>query len=82
MKTLQYVKEIDKQMNMLTQHSLTMEKDNMLMKKALRVMAQNICLTESGETTFDLKEEDVEFIKSVFDTCNVFGLSKQIEGDK
>lgn len=72
MKTLTIVKEIDNKMNDLTQHSLTLERDNALLRQAVRTMFRSIALTESGDTTLQLTEEDVEYLKRVCDQCGVF----------
>lgn len=76
MKALKYAQQVDENMNLLTKHSLQLERDNMLMKNALRLMARNIALTESGDTTFDLRQEDVDYLKKVFDQCNVFAVGE------
>lgn len=76
MKTLTYVQEIDQSLALLTQHSLKLEKDNMMMRKAIRLMANGIALDENGETRLELHPEDVDYLKYVVDQCNVFGVAE------
>lgn len=80
MKTLTIVKEIDSKMNDLTQHSLTLERDNILLRQAVRTMFRSIALTESGETTLQLTEKDVEYLKRVCDQCDVFATGASYDG--
>lgn len=72
MKTMVMMQEIDKTLNNLTKHSMTLERDSMLLKKAIRTMAEKMVLTEDGETTMHLTQEDADFLKGVCDTCDVF----------
>ena len=76
MKTLTYTQKIDEDLAKLTQHSLKLEKDNMMLRKALRSMANGIALDESGETRLELHSEDVDYLKYVVDQCNVFGVAE------
>lgn len=79
MKTMTMMQEIDKSLNNLTKHAMTLERDNMLLKKAIRTMANKMALAENGETTMHLTQEDADFLKGVCDTCDVFnaGISKE-----
>lgn len=79
MKTVGMVQEIDNTLNKLTKHAMTLERDNMLLKKAIRTMANKMATTESGEVTMHLTQEDADFLKGVCDTCDVFnaGIGKE-----
>jgi len=79
MKTLRTSQSIDESLNELVRHSLGLERDNMLLKKALRTMAKNVCLNEDGKTTMELTVEDVELVKYACDTCNVFNIGDTSE---
>lgn len=78
MKTMTMVQDIDKSMNALTKHAMTLERDNMLLKKAIRTMASKMYTDEHGNISMGLSQEDSDFIKSVSDTCDIFnsGITK------
>lgn len=78
MKTMTMVQEIDKSMNTLTKHAMTLERDNMLLKKAIRTMANKMYTDDDGNVSMGLSQEDADFLRSVSDTCDVFnsGITK------
>ena len=79
MKTLQLAQQIDKSLNEITHNGLQLEKDNAMLRQALRIMMRNIALTENGETTLSLTETEVNFLKSVCDSCNIFNVMQKEE---
>ena len=70
--TLSIVTKLETILQDLTEHSIRLERDNMLLRKGFATMASNICLNEDGNTTLELTEKEVEFLKQVVNTCNVF----------
>lgn len=70
--TLSIVTKFETMLQDLTEHSIRLERDNMLLRKGFATMASNICLNEDGNTTLELTEKEVEFLKQVVNTCNVF----------
>ena len=70
--TLSIVTKLEAILQDLTEHSIRLERDNMLLRKGFATMASNICLNEDGNTTLELTEKEVEFLKQVVNTCNVF----------
>jgi len=70
--TLSIVTKLETILQDLTEHSICLERDNMLLRKGFATMASNICLNEDGNTTLELTEKEVEFLKQVVNTCNVF----------
>lgn len=79
MSTIEISKKVEGELNNLVKQSLTMERNNMLLKRALRLMAHGICLNENGDTTLELTEGDSEFIKSVCNQCDVFNTGENLE---
>lgn len=80
MKTITMMQDIDDTLNKLTEHAVTLERDNMFLKKAIRTMANKMCVDDHGNTTMNLTQEDADFLKGVCDTCDVFnaGIGKGV----
>ena len=80
MQTLQISQQIDRALNDMTHNGLQLEKDNAMLKQALRIMMGNLALTEDGDTTIELTDTEVNFLKHVCDSCNIFNVLKEKEG--
>lgn len=72
MKTSELSRQVEDKINDLAKHSLSMERDNMLLKRAVRIMAGGIHADERGEMKLGLTETQAQFIRKVVNDCNVF----------
>lgn len=73
MKALRIAQKADQSLNELTEHALSLERDVMLLKKGLRLLASKMAFNEDGRVDLSITPEDEQTLKYVVEKCDVFG---------
>lgn len=69
---IDHTSKIHEKVNELCNHSISLERENFKIKKAIRVLAKNMALDESGRSTIELTQEEADFIKKTCIETNLF----------
>jgi len=72
MKTIDISQHLEKHLQDLVYHSVSLEHDNAMLKRVIRILANSMALDEQGNQTMQLSQEDADFVKRICDEANVF----------
>ena len=76
MKTIDISQHLEKHLQELVFHSVSLERDNCMLKRVVRILAGSMAMDQEGNTSMQLTQQDAEFVKKVCDDTNVFLTSK------
>ena len=71
--TVTMLRGIEGSLGDLAHHSLSLERDNRMLKDAIRTIAASMSLTQSGETTLSLTQTEADMLVRVCTVCDIFG---------
>lgn len=63
---------LENEIKNLSNYSISLERKNFYLKKALKLFAKNIALNENGKSEIELTQEESEFIKKICIDHDVF----------
>lgn len=72
MRTLELTRVVEKAMNEMVLHSISIERQNATLKKVIRVLASSVEVTEDGRSEMILTQEQADFIQKSCDELRVF----------
>ena len=64
--------KIHEKINDLSNHAISLERENFKLKQVIRTIAKKMALDESGRSTIELTQNEADFIKKTCIETNLF----------